>query len=76
MVIEFIIINDSSTDDSLKIVRYFKDARIRIIDQENQGLVSALNTAIKAASGDLIARQDADDISQPDRFETQLTFAR
>jgi len=69
---EFIIVNDGSTDNSLKIIESFTDKRIKIINQDNQGLVAALNTAIKAASGDLIARQDADDISLPERLSKQV----
>lgn len=74
---EFIIIDDGSTDDSLKIIQEFavKDDRIRVvINKENIGLANSLNKGIDLAVGKYIARMDADDITVPDRFEKQMTF--
>ncbi|MEM6585145.1 MAG: glycosyltransferase family A protein [Pseudomonadota bacterium] len=73
---EFIIINDGSTDGSLATAQSYaeKDARIRIIDQENTGLTRALQRGVEAAKGDYIARMDADDISLPHRFEKQMAL--
>ena len=74
---EFIIINDSSTDGSRAIIARFadKDSRIRIIDNElNLGVAESLNQALRIAQGEYIARQDADDVSMPDRLEKQHTF--
>lgn len=42
--------------------------------EKNQGLAIALNEGLKHCSYDLIARMDADDISEPTRFEEQLSF--
>jgi len=58
---EIIIIDDGSTDDSLDKVREFQDSRIRIIQQENQGVSAARNRGIKEANHDWIAFLDADD---------------
>ena len=71
---EFIIVNDGSTDDSLKIIDSFKDERIVLINQKNTGLEEALNNGIYIAKGDFIARMDADDISLPHRLQKQYDF--
>ncbi len=72
---EFLIINDGSTDDSRAIVASYGDPRIRILDSsENIGLTRSLNRGLAAARGELIARQDADDVSHPTRLEKQVTF--
>ena len=41
---------------------------------KNLGLTKSLNRGIEVAMGDLIARMDSDDISEPTRFETQVSF--
>jgi glycosyltransferase involved in cell wall biosynthesis len=58
---EIVIVNDGSTDHSIEIVKRFDDKRIRIIEQENQGVSVARNTGIQAARYDYIAFLDADD---------------
>lgn len=72
---EFIIIDDGSTDKSLEIIQSFsqKDNRIRIIQNEkNIGLTASLNKGISQASGEYVARMDADDISMPERLAKQV----
>ncbi len=71
---EFIIINDGSTDETLKIIKSYKDPRIVLINRKNKGLITSLNEGVKKARGKYIARQDADDISVPDRFMKQLDY--
>lgn len=72
---EFIIIDDGSTDNSLKIIQKFNDTRIRIIENKNNiGLTKSLNKALQQATGKYIARQDADDISLPNRFKEQVNY--
>lgn len=72
---EFLIVNDASTDSSLKIIQSYDDKRIRLIENDkNIGLTKSLNKAIKQSQGEYIARQDADDISLLNRFEEQLRY--
>ncbi len=73
---EFIIVNDGSTDKSESIILEYqqRDPRIIYYSQHNQGVAPTLNFALANASGEFIARMDADDISLPHRFEKQLEF--
>ena len=72
---EFIIIDDGSRDSSLAIINSYNDNRIKIIvNNENKGLVYSLNHAISIARGYYIARMDADDICDLDRFQKQFDF--
>ena len=71
--LEFIIVDDGSTDGSNVILGNYArhDARVRILYQENQGLTRALIRGCEAAKGKYIARQDAGDISLPVRLRLQ-----
>jgi len=70
---ELIIIDDASTDKTAEILRGYEDRRIRVIhNQSNLGLAECLNRGIKLARGAFIARQDADDISMPERCGKQI----
>ena len=72
--LEFIIVNDGSTDESPQILDEYaqRDPRIRILHQENQGLTKALIVGCAVATGDYIARQDVGDVSLPDRLRKQV----
>jgi glycosyltransferase involved in cell wall biosynthesis len=69
---ELIIVNDGSYDDSLHKISSFNDPRITLYNQKNMGLSKTLNFGVSVATGDLIARQDQDDISLPIRIERQV----
>lgn len=76
---ELILVDDGSTDNSLKIAQEFaeKDKRIRVIsDGLNKKLPARLNQIIREAKYDYIARMDADDIIAANRFEKQIEFLR
>lgn len=72
---EYIVVDDGSTDSSLAILQSIKDERLRIIANEtNLGQTRCLNRGLQLARGQYIARQDADDLSLPARFEQQVAF--
>lgn len=71
---EFIIVDDGSSDKTLSIIRSYHDKRIILITRENKGLVISLNEGIQKARGRYIARQDADDVSLPERFARQVHY--
>jgi len=72
---EFLIINDGSSDGSRKVIESYTDPRIKLVDNpHNMGLAKTLNQGLSLAAGDLIARQDADDMSYPDRLRQQVEF--
>ena len=62
--IEAVVINDGSTDGSLRIIREYqsRDDRIVVIDKENAGVGAARNDGIRAASGEFLAFMDPDDM--------------
>jgi hypothetical protein len=72
---EFLIVDDASTDGTPKILRSFRDPRLRLVRNEvNSGLTVSLNRGLKTARGEWVVRQDADDLSHPERLARQLAF--
>jgi glycosyltransferase involved in cell wall biosynthesis len=76
--LEFIIVDDGSSDGSAAILSDYaaRDGRVHVIRQQNAGLTRALITGCDAATGEFIARQDADDISLPGRLAKQVQLLR
>lgn len=74
---ELLITDDSSKDDTVRIVKSYieKDKRIKLfVLSENQGAGIARNNSIKEAQGRYIAFCDSDDVWLPDKLEKHLKF--
>lgn len=74
---EWIVVDDSSKDNSYKILEdlQHQDERIKLFkNEENLKVSKTRNKGIKEASGDYIALLDADDLWLPDKLETQVSW--
>ncbi len=72
---EFLIVDDCSTDDSLKVIRAYKNDRIVVHPNEkNLGQTRSLNVGLNAARGKYVARIDADDLAFPLWLERLVSF--
>lgn len=76
--IEIIVVNDGSTDNSLKIISEFQnsDFRIKVLNQENQKQGVARNNGTKIATGEYIGFVDSDDWVDLDFFEKLYLSAK
>ena len=73
--LEFLIMDDGSTDNTYNILNDLKieDKRIKVFQNtKNIGLTKSLNLLINKANGEFIVRQDADDISYKNRIKSQV----
>ena len=73
---EILMINDGSKDNSLQILENLaeKENRIKVINQQNQGLSGARNTGIENATREYIMFVDADDTLEPEALKTIADF--
>jgi len=70
---ECLVIIDDSDQHNFALPNIIKfDTRFRLVINNSPGIVSALNTAIKLAEANYIARFDADDVMFPDRLQAQV----
>lgn len=72
--LEVIVVDDCSTDDTVKTVRNCPDPRVRcVVLEKNSGAQKARNRGIKEAKGDWIAFHDSDDEWLPEKIERQVS---
>ncbi len=69
--LEIIIVDDGSTDDSFLIINRYaeKDARIKVLTQENKGAAAARNAGLAVATGEYVAFIDSDDTIDENAYE-------
>jgi glycosyltransferase involved in cell wall biosynthesis len=75
---EAIVVDDGSSDGSPAIVADFasRDSRVRLVRAPPKGRARASNLGVSLATGELVARLDADDIAVPERLELQVQAMR
>lgn len=74
---EIVLVDDGSRDGTADYLADLPQGRLKLIrHDEPQGLTVSLNRAFQAATGAFLARQDADDVSLPERLEAQLAAFR
>lgn len=76
--IELILVDDGSSDNSLKVVQQFKqdyhndNFRVKVFDQDNSGAPVARNLGYKYSKGSFIQFLDSDDFIDPEKFKIQV----
>lgn len=72
--LEVIVVDDGSEDETVTIVESIcrNDARVRLLQQQNQGAAAARNLGIENSRGEFIAPIDADDLWHPQKIEKQV----
>ena len=74
--LELIVVDDGSTDETSDLVRGIDDGRLRYLPLEHMGISRSLNRGLQETAAPIVAVQDADDWSLPERLERELAVAR
>ena len=73
---ELIIVNNSSTDNTMEVIESFKNSKIKVIAIKNQGIIAkSRNMGIKKSQGEWIAFLDSDDWWHPNKLKECLKFS-
>ena len=70
--LELIVVDDGSTDSTPELVRGISDPRVRYLPLEHMGISASLNVGLCESTAPIVAVQDADDWSLPERLEREL----
>lgn len=74
---QFIIVDDGSTDESCNIIRQYEDRRIELYELgKNRHICYATNYGFKKVKGKFLARIDSDDVWYPEKLEKQVEFLK
>jgi glycosyltransferase involved in cell wall biosynthesis len=73
-IVEIIVVDDGSTDETVEILRSVSDARLKVFRIPHGGIANARNRALQEASGEFIAFLDADDRWRPHKLEKQVSI--
>lgn len=73
---EVVAVDDGSTDATPALLAVWarRDPRVRLLRSPARGIAPALALALAEARGELVARMDADDVAEPERFERQVAY--
>lgn len=72
---ELLLLDDCSSDNSVEIIKGFKDSRVKYYQNEhNLGISGSRNRLMDLAQGEYLAIMDNDDLSLPERFAKQVAF--
>jgi glycosyltransferase involved in cell wall biosynthesis/peptidoglycan/xylan/chitin deacetylase (PgdA/CDA1 family) len=73
---EIIVVDDGSTDHTLRIAQQFESENVQVVTQTQQGASAARNKAFSLCQGDYIQWLDADDLLAPDKIALQMAVAK
>ncbi len=70
--IEILVVDDGSSDNSLKVAKSFESNKVKIFTQPNKGASAARNLGLREAKGEFIQFLDADDLLSTNKIEEQV----